>query len=224
MLRRTTWPCYNAGVRARLARKPKTKAAYHHGNLRRSLVEAALTLASAHGARSVSLNEAARLAGVSGAAPYRHFADKEALLAAAAEVSFVEFRAALHARRASSPDPLEGLLRQGEAYVRYAQKHPERLDLMFSMGFDFARSPALAEASAAAFEELQSAVRALVPPGLLAAEAVEATAYQVWFLAHGAATMSPGHLGTTQVMSTLRDGVVSLLRGKRAGPPSRAAG
>ncbi len=206
---------YAASVTA----KAKRKGAYHHGDLRRSLIDAALKLAKTHGARAVSLTGAATLLGVSGAAPYRHFADKEALLAAAATEAFTGFREALRTPRLSTTDPLEGLLRQGEAYVLFGQKYPERLDLMFNIGLEFRKYLELAEASNAAFNELISAVTALADARLIAASDIDSTAHQVWFLAHGAATLSLPQDSTVSATVALRQAVEAMLLGKRAYKP-----
>ncbi len=199
--------------------KAKRKGAYHHGDLRRSLIDAALKLAKAKGARAVSLTGAARLLDVSGAAVYRHFADKEALLAAAATEAFIGFRDALRAPRLSTKDPVEGLLRQGESYVLFGQKYPERLDLMFNIGLEFRKYPELATASNDAFNELISAVTALVGAKLITAEEVEVTAHQVWFMAHGAATLSRPPASTVTATAALRQGVEAMVLGKKTYKP-----
>ena len=211
--------CYDNQHRSRyihdVTAKLKRKGAYHHGDLRRGLIDAALKLAAEKGVRAVSLTDAAKSLGVSGAAPYRHFADKEALLAAAAEESFITFRQALRSARTATYDALEGLLRQGEAYVQFGQKYPERLDFMFSMHLEFEKYPGLHQASEAAFHELLDAVEGLVVAKLITAEEVPSTAYQVWFFAHGAATVAMPPSATSTSSQLLRQGVQALLAGKR---------
>ena len=202
-----------------MSAKTKRKGAYHHGDLRRSLIDAALKLARAKGARAVSLTGAASLLGVSGAAVYRHFADKEALLAAAATEAFIGFREALRVPRLSTKDVVEGLLRQGESYVLFGQKYPERLDLMFNIGLEFRKYPELTTASNDAFNELISAVTALVDAKRITADDVEATAHQVWFMAHGAATLSLPPASAISATTVLRRGVEAMLSGKRGYKP-----
>jgi AcrR family transcriptional regulator len=97
---------------------------YHHGNLRAALIEAALSLLAEGGPAVLSLREVARRAGVSHAAPYRHFDDRAALLSALAEHAFVE----LEQRLVASDRSLEAL---GRAYLEFALDHPERFRLMF---------------------------------------------------------------------------------------------
>ncbi|MCW8086812.1 TetR/AcrR family transcriptional regulator [Sabulicella glaciei] len=119
---------------------------YHHGDLRAALLDAADSLLDAGGDGAVSLREAARIAGVSPTAAYRHFADKEALLAALAARHFAQFGAALGAA---------GLDAQGIAYVRFALARPGRFRLMFGPLLSRAKAhPELLAASQAAFDAL----------------------------------------------------------------------
>lgn len=127
---------------------------YHHGDLRAALLDAADALLDQGGDGAVSLREAARMAGVSPTAAYRHFADKDALLAALALRGFQAFGAAMRAAMASGdPKPFNA---RGRAYIRFALARPGRFRLMF--GPLLARSaahPALAAASRQAFDGLQ---------------------------------------------------------------------
>lgn len=100
---------------------------YHHGDLRAALIDAAGTLLDAGG--DISLREAARMAGVSPTAAYRHFADKDALLAALAVRGFQEFGKALG--EAAARDPANELSARGRAYIRFALARPGRFRLMF---------------------------------------------------------------------------------------------
>lgn len=127
---------------------------YHHGDLRAALLDAADTLLDQGGDGAVSLREAARMAGVSPTAAYRHFADKDALLAALALRGFVAFGAAM--AEALADPALPPFVARGRCYVRFALARPGRFRLMF--GPLLARSaahPALAAAAAQAFTALQ---------------------------------------------------------------------
>ena len=109
-----------------------TKSSYHHGNLREALVDAALALVEEKGPAGLTLRAAARKAGVSQAAPYRHFADKETLLAAVAEKGFHNMAAFM--REACVPykdDPLRRLNELGVSYVLFAVQHPNQFRVMF---------------------------------------------------------------------------------------------
>lgn len=167
------------------------KVTYHHGNLRAALLEAALDLVAREGASSLTLREVARRAGVSHAAPYRHFADKEALLAAVAEEGFRALRDALAARAdAAGDDPVARLRAIGIGYVRFAVDHPAHCRVMFGGAVeDPARHLALAEASAAAFAVLVDAIRAAQATGQVRAGDPMDLALAAWSLVHGLALL-----------------------------------
>lgn len=134
---------------------PTSSKPYHHGDLRAALLDAADALLDEGGDGAVSLREAARRAGVSAAAAYRHFADKEALLAALALRGFEAFGAAMRAAVAVGDVPPH--VAHGRAYLRFARARPGRFRLMF--GPLLARAgahPALLAASKAAFAALQA--------------------------------------------------------------------
>src|SRR5262245_43781883 len=101
------------------SRGASTARPYHHGDLRRVLVEAAFELVGEGGAEAVSVREAARRAGVSPGAPFRHFASRDALLAAVAEEAQRRFRAEIDKALAKAPagDPLQQFRCLGRAYL-----------------------------------------------------------------------------------------------------------
>lgn len=104
---------------------------YHHGDLRRSLVQAAETLLEERGAAGLSLREVAKRAGVSHAAPYRHFHDKAALMDAIAQAGFERLAEQVQAAHDRHPgDPEAQLKDAGIAYVSWATERPERTRLM----------------------------------------------------------------------------------------------
>jgi AcrR family transcriptional regulator len=112
--------------------EPEATDRYHHGNLRETLLDAALDLIARDGVSGFSLNAAARAAGVSRAAPYRHFAGKEALLAAAVDRGFAQLRAQLEVAAQPYPDdPLARLGALGTAYVTFAMDNPAAFRLLF---------------------------------------------------------------------------------------------
>jgi AcrR family transcriptional regulator len=111
-------------------RRPGRK--YHHGDLRRALVDAAAALAAEKGLDGFSLREAARLAGVSHAAPYHHFEDKAALLAAVAEEGFIRFDAfQKESLQSASREPTAKFRALGKAYVHFAIQNPHYFRVMF---------------------------------------------------------------------------------------------
>jgi AcrR family transcriptional regulator len=152
---------------------------YHHGALKAALLNAADALLDEGGVEAVSLREAARRAGVSAMAPYRHFADKEAMLAALATRGFHAFAAALGDATKNSAD---GFAAMGCAYVRFALARPGRFRLMFGSGIgERARHPELCEAGEMASKRLLAAVKA---SGRAGADP-QTTAIRAWSMVHG---------------------------------------
>jgi AcrR family transcriptional regulator len=115
-------------------RRPTTPKPYHHGDLRRVLIEAALKLAEEGGPEAVSVREAARRAGVSPGAPFRHFDSRAALMTAVAEEAQRRFRAEIGAALAAAParDPIERFRAFGLAYLRWAMKNPAHFEIISS--------------------------------------------------------------------------------------------
>ncbi|NOJ47531.1 TetR/AcrR family transcriptional regulator [Bradyrhizobium archetypum] len=136
--------------RRRAARAPAPKP-YHHGDLRRVLVEAALQLVGEGGADAVSVREAARRAGVSPGAPFRHFPSRDALMQAVAEEAQRRFRAEIEAALAGAPagDPLGRFRCLGLAYLRWAMRNPTHFEVISSRRlFDHDRAAAISSDNA----------------------------------------------------------------------------
>jgi AcrR family transcriptional regulator len=168
-------------------RKPPTRDRYHHGALRPALVAAAVALVTEEGVRGVSLREVARRAGVSQAAPYRHFEDKDALVAAVAEDGFLRLRRYLASRRG---DPVTRLSRIGDAYVAFALKHPAQFRLMFGPETaDKARFPSLRAAGDATFAVLRDALAACQAARVVRDAPVDDLANAAWAVVHGVAAL-----------------------------------
>ncbi len=172
-----------------MSTSPSRPSAYHHGDLRAGLVAAGLAILDETGDPGIlSLREAARRAGVSAMAPYRHFADKDALLAAIATVGFEKLREALLAAdRAAGEPPArheEALIGQGVAYVAFACAQPALFRLMFATRISV-RPDTLVAASLASYAVMVERVATIVPP-----EAVQERALQCWATAHGIAALS----------------------------------
>src|SRR3979411_2906524 len=125
-----------AKPRRRAARAPPPKP-YHHGDLRRVLIDAALQLVGEGGAEAVSVREAARRAGVSPGAPFRHFPSRLALMTAVAEEAQRRFRTEIEAALAEAPagDPLARFRCLGLAYLRWAMKNPTHFEIISSRRF-----------------------------------------------------------------------------------------
>lgn len=167
---------------------------YHHGDLRRALLEAAEALLARRGSAGVSLREAARAVGVSHNAPYRHFPDRAALLAALAEEGFARLRTALEAAAAAAPEGGR-VAATGRAYLAFARAHRGLYLLMFGPEVRIGAHPALAAAAASALDVLREAARAdgaiaaaeapSPPPG--GAAAARHLVIGAWALVHGLA-------------------------------------
>jgi AcrR family transcriptional regulator len=164
---------------------------YHHGNLREALIGAALDLISQKGPAGFTFAEAARQAGVSPAAPYRHFRDRDALMADVARQGFERFAQRLAAAWDDGrPSPTAALERLGRAYLGFARDEPAYFSAMFESGVPVARHRDLSEASDRAFTVLRQACEAVVatlpsgkrPPALM-------LALHIWALAHGIASL-----------------------------------
>jgi AcrR family transcriptional regulator len=142
-----------APARGPLRRKSSEAGrAYHHGRLKEALVEAALALAEEAGTEGVTMREAARRAGVSSAAPFRHFPDREALMTAAAAEALRRFRIEIDAAigTTASDDPLLRLKAFGLAYLRWALRNPAHFQIISTRAiFDLEGSDALREDNAA---------------------------------------------------------------------------
>jgi AcrR family transcriptional regulator len=164
---------------------------YHHGNLREALMRAALDLIAEKGPAGFTFAEAARSAGVSPAAPYRHFRDRDEVLASVALQGFGQFEAALtRAWDGGRPDPFTAFERLGRAYLAFARAEPAYYSAMFEAGIPLDTNPELRQAGDRAFAVLRTAAEALIailpsanrPPALM-------MALHVWALAHGIASL-----------------------------------
>jgi AcrR family transcriptional regulator len=172
-------------ARRRGARKPRD--VYHHGDLRRALVDAALALVAERGPVAWTLREAARRIGVTHNAPYRHFASREALLAAVAEEGFREFARFLDAADDAAPrDPLSRLRVRFRSYVRFARDNPAALGVMFSHELaDRSRYPGLQEAAQEAFARLRDTLVLCQQGGVVRAGDPDLLALVAWSTVHG---------------------------------------
>lgn len=172
-------------------RGPGERRRYHHGNLREALIEAALDLIREKGPAGFTFAEAARVAGVSAAAPYRHFRDRDALLADVAKRGFEAFtRALASAWDEGRPTPREAFNRLGAAYLAFASNEPAYFSAMFESGLAFSDYPEARAEGDRAFAVLRAGCEALIatmpkdrrPPPLM-------MALHIWSLSHGIAAL-----------------------------------
>lgn len=168
-----------------------TKKTYHHGDLRQSLIEAALVHLKTKDVKSLSLREVARQAGVSHTAPYRHFADKADLLAAVAEEGFTEFGRYLQdAVDRAHTEPIESLRATGVAYVRYALDHPTHFRVMFShYPLEPSENGSLEVVSQGTFQILVDIIRAGQAAKTIKSGDPRTLALGKWALVHGLAML-----------------------------------
>jgi AcrR family transcriptional regulator len=171
------------------AEKSKKNKVYHHGDLRRAVLEAAWTLVKEHGLKELTLREVARKIGVTHAAPYHHFPNREALLDAMAGQAFGELDAAMVEAKSGIDDPGERTFRLGCAYVDFARARPERVEVMFRRPGGGPVDQALLEKGACAFQHLVDALAACQQVGLAPQGDPFALALSAWSLVHGFASL-----------------------------------
>src|SRR5262245_38904071 len=164
---------------------------YHHGNLKEALIRAALELIAQKGPAGFTFAEAARWAGVSPAAPYRHFRDRDELLSSVALRGFQQFEQMLaKAWDDGRPDPMTALDRLGKAYLAFARNEPAYYSAMFEAGIPLDSNPELRETGDRAFNVLRTAAEQLAatlpaasrPPALM-------MALHIWATSHGIASL-----------------------------------
>jgi AcrR family transcriptional regulator len=167
---------------------PRSKP-YHHGNLRESLVTAAVQLIAEVGPTGFNLREVARRAGVSHNAPYRHFRDKGKLLAEVAAEGFRELNAALLEGAASEVTPIGQLKRAGYAYIAFALRRPEHFAAMFDAP-ELGTDPACRQVGDEAFASLVAVIDLCQIEGQLPPGGTEYRALLAWSLVHGIAKLA----------------------------------
>ncbi|HEX3504520.1 MAG TPA: TetR/AcrR family transcriptional regulator [Xanthobacteraceae bacterium] len=165
---------------------------YHHGNLKEALIRAALELIAQKGPAGFTFAEAARWAGVSPAAPYRHFRDRDELMANVALRGFQKFEVVLaRAWDDGRPDVFTALDRFGKAYLEFARSEPAYYSAMFEAGIPPSLNTELQDAGDRAFAVLRGAAEKLCaqlpvqgrrPPALM-------VALHIWAMAHGVASL-----------------------------------
>ncbi len=211
--RSAPWPARSAGD------GPMAKRGYHHGNLRAALVEAALTLIEEKGPTGFTLSEAAKRAGVTPAAVYRHFAGRDDLIAEAARQGYEIFADLMEfAYSSGQPSALASFEATGRAYLAFANRYPGHYVAMFESGISINRTPELAAVSGRAFAVLERAAMELSkhippekrpPPQMFSAH--------IWAMSHGVVELfargSPGTKAPFPPEDLLESGIGVYLRG-----------
>lgn len=170
------------------ARAP-ARSAYHHGDLRRSLLDAALGLVASHGVQGFTLREAARAANVSHNAPYRHFPSRTHLLIELAIEGQGHLLKAIQAAVARTTDHRERIVRIGIAYMDFAIAHAPHFRVMFSSDVARNRTAGLKAAQDVTFQFFETELLACEEVGLIRTGAVQQNALVGWSALHGAAML-----------------------------------
>ncbi|MFY0680007.1 MAG: TetR/AcrR family transcriptional regulator [Thalassovita sp.] len=195
------------------------KRGYHHGNLRQALVESALELITEKGPTGFTLSEAAKRAGVTPAAVYRHFAGREDLICEAARQGYEIFADVMQfAYDSGQPSPLSAFEATGRAYLAFARKHPGHYIAMFESGISVNRTPELATAATrarAVFEKAAEELSEQIPPEKRPPASMFSA--HIWAMSHGVVELfarnSPGSQSPFPPDDLLETGIGIYLRG-----------
>lgn len=196
-----------------------TKRGYHHGNLREALIDGCLSLIEKRGPTGFTLSEAAREAGVTPAAVYRHFEGREDLIAAAAHQGYEMFGKAMETAYTSGlPSALAAFEATGRAYLTFARHYPGHYIAMFESGISTNRTPELHAVATAAMGVLEKAAAELSqhipadrrpPPQMFSAH--------IWAMSHGVVELfsrgNPGSKSPFASEDLLESGIGIYLRG-----------
>jgi len=171
-------------------KQSKTEAGYHHVHLKKKLISKAVDIISSQGRRGLTLRAVGQAANVSRSAPYRHFKNKEALLAAVAGQGFEELTRRLLAVSAREKDPLERLILQGQTYVSFAKENPAYFEVMY--GFNLASYflyPDLLDSAVSAAAYLFESIEACQEANILIKTDVIEMSFGAWMHMHGLAVL-----------------------------------
>ncbi len=201
------------------------KRGYHHGNLRQALVDAALKLIEDKGPTGFTLSEAAKQAGVTPAAVYRHFEGREDLIAEAARQGYAIFADLMqYAYETGQPSALASFEATGRAYLAFARRHPGHYVAMFESGISINRTADLALAANRASGVLEKAAAALsehIPPEKRPPAAMFSA--HIWAMSHGVVELfTRGATGSRAPFTPedlLETGIGIYLRGLGLVPP-----
>ncbi len=201
------------------------RAGYHHGDLAHALLAAVRVLVEQDGADRMSVSKACRMAGVSTAAPYKHFADRNDILRSLCDIGFDELRDTMHASRAVVAEPgAERIAEIGKAYVAFAAANPGLFRVMFGMKRELS-DPDDPESSLEAKECFQVVIADVgeasgLGPG---SEPAMRLAIMLWTFVHGVATLLiDGDYEVTEVPVNTDALIEAAARGLLQGGPPRA--
>jgi len=201
------------------------KRGYHHGNLRQALVDAALELIEVRGPTGFTLSEAAKEAGVTPAAVYRHFEGREDLIAECAKQGYEIFADLMeYAYETGQPSALASFEATGRAYLAFARRHPGHYVAMFESGISINRTPELAQIAGRAVGVLERAANQLsehIPEGKR--PPAQMFSAHIWAMSHGVVELfargAPGTKSPFTPEDLLESGIGIYLRGLGLVPP-----
>jgi len=195
---------------------PKTRS-YHHGSLKKALLEAALALIRKSGSSAFTLREVARRAGVSHNAPYRHFRHKEELLAALAAEGFDRLTESMTKAAEPASTAMDRFRATGRGYVAFALRNPQHFTVMFEIPWQFDSYPQTQAAGARAFGTLVRHVEVCQTEGALPSGDPMPFALLAWSMVHGVAKLAiSGRLplaGSAAVLKFTDAATAALARG-----------
>ncbi len=197
----------------------REKKSYHHGNLKEALIEATLDLIQEKGPTGFTMAEAARSAGVSAAAPYRHFKGREDLIEEVARQGYVEFAEKMEKAYArGKPTALKAFEAVGHAYLDFARTNPGHYIAMFESGVSVARNPDLNMVANRAMAVLTQAAEKLfehLPPNKRPPATM--VSHHIWAMSHGVVELfmrgQPGGRAPFSAEELLESGIGIYLRG-----------
>ena len=203
------------------------KQGYHHGNLKQALVDAALALITEKGPQGFTLTEAAKVADVTPAAVYRHFAGRDDLIAEAARQGYDIFADLMeYAFNKGQPSALAAFEATGRAYLAFARRYPGHYQAMFESGLSLNAYPGLGQVAARARGVLEQAAARLsehIPPDKRPPAAMFSA--HIWALSHGVVELftrgAPGARAPFPAEDLLESGIGIYLRGLGLLPPDQ---
>lgn len=161
--------------------------AYHHGDLKNALIQAGIKILADEGIKGLSLRKAARLAGVTHSAPYAHYADKQALIAAISIDGYIKVYERIAKVMETYPDdPLRQLIETAWAYVQFGFEEPDHFKVTFTASVEREREyPDLVEIAGKTFNEFRQLIIRCQAAGLIDAGEPDLVAVTLWGLVHG---------------------------------------
>jgi AcrR family transcriptional regulator len=203
-----------------------SRATYHHGDLRATLLATVDEVLAEHGPDGLSLREVSRRAGVSHAAAYKHFADKAELLGVYVDAAFGAFEKTLEAARTRARSPREALIAIGVAYVRFAWKRPAAFRLMFRPEFSGARIGDHHSAVTRTHDVLVETVAAAQAAGALKPGPLDIQVLAAWSMVHGLAKIildgpDTNRVANASAAGTLARAVIETMLRENSGPSER---